>query len=100
MDDIVTYALRAVQTRLLAAGMPAQQCSALSAEVDAELRAVYGCQRVYVPERGRVRSLRDAAMCEEYASGHSVATLAHRYQLSERHVRNVLASMPGISKYR
>lgn len=100
MDDIVTYTLRALEVRLQSAGVPAQQSRAIASEVDAEVRAVYGNQRVYVPERGRVRSLRDRAICEEYASGHSVDTLAYRYQLSERHVRRVLSSMPSISKFR
>lgn len=100
MDDIVTYTMRAVQQRLQAQGMPAPQCRALTAEVDAEVRMLYGNERVYVPQRGRARSLRDRAICEEYASGHSVATLMHRYQLKERQIYNVLSSMPEISKRR
>lgn len=100
MDDIITYTMRAVQQRLQAHGIDAPQCRAITAEVDAEVRVLYGNERVYVPQRGRARSLRDAAICEEYASGHGAATLAHRYQLSESQIFRVLAANRGASKYR
>jgi Mor family transcriptional regulator len=44
--------------------------------------------------------MRDMAICDEYASGHSVATLAHRYQLTDRQIWRILAASPAISRVR
>lgn len=98
-DDIVTHTLRAVQMRLANDGVPPQRAAALIAEVDAEVRLIYGHERVYIAARGRSTSARDMAICSEYASGHAVARLASRYELSERQVFRVLARHPGISRY-
>lgn len=98
-DDILTYTLRAVQMRLASAGAPPQQTRAVLGEVDAEVRAVYGNARVYIPARGRVRQARDIAICAEYASGHSIPRLAARYELCAKQIKRILSSHPAISRY-
>lgn len=98
-DDIVNHILRSVQIQLEAQGVTRQQSGAILAEVDAETRAIYGHERVYIPARGSVRSARDLAICSEYASGHCIQRLQQRYDMSERQVRRILAANPVLSHY-
>lgn len=98
-DDPITHFLRAAQTRLLAQGMPAAQVIPALAEADAEVRQVFGCARAYIPARGRRHQARDLAIASEYASGHSVARLAARYELSEKQIRRILVAHAALSRY-
>ncbi len=96
-DDLLTHTLRVIQQCLSARGLPAQQVAPVLRAVDTEMRAIFGGDRAYVRAHGH--ALRDRAICEEYASGHGVATLAHRYTLTVRRVRQILARNPAISHY-
>lgn len=97
-DDLLTHALRAIQQRMAARGVPAQQVDPVLREVDAEMRGMFGGDRAYVPARGH--ALRDRAICEKYASGHGIARLAHRYEMTERRIRQILAKGAHISRYK
>lgn len=98
-DDILTYYARAVQQRLAAQGEPPERIAPVLAEVDAEVRGLFGHERVYIPARGAGRSARDLAIASEYASGHGVHRLATRYELSEKQIRRILAANRAVSHY-
>ncbi len=97
-DDLLARTLHAIQLRMAARGVPPQQVDPILREVDAEMRGIFGGDRAYVPARSH--ALRDRALCEEYASGHGIERLAHRYALTERHVRRILLKHAAISRYK
>lgn len=87
--DIVHHTLTAVRGQLAEHGVAPEQVDAALSAAAREVRQVYGGDTVYVAAHGH--SARDGALCADHAAGHNIATLAQRYALTPRRVRQILS---------
>lgn len=87
--DIVQHTLQAVRKRLIDAGAAPTHVDQALGGAAVEVRRTYGGDTVYVAAQGR--SARDGALCADHAAGHNIATLAQRYALTPRRVRQILS---------
>lgn len=84
-EDVVDYTLRCVLA--MAPGLS----EAIAKAADAQVRQVFGGDRVYIPTRaGEGTSQRNAAIRRDYARGERVELLVRRYGLSRQRIYAIL----------